>query len=304
MSLHSKREFLSAQLGASKQMLEEAGEDPIMSLNLSQRIEELKSEIGLIPMSGKEARATLLFFGDPVQGSMGIDLKFSNEVLSSFQNIVMTDYADRWHGTVGLRGRRAGENESRLLLAALPRGSFGMELVQSERADLTSHENLAVTLSRVTCLLEAAAKGDEEFAQQLAETDSRVIRNVSHFLKTISDSKAGLKLESGSSRCTIYPDSARAAYERVSSTQADEEELQVSGFFQGVLLNDWRFNFLSDSNQVIKGKLDESLSKDDAVAFGELLDKRCEAFLTKRTISFRTGKITPRFTLTGLSPMQ
>ena len=50
--------------------------------------------------------------------------------------MVMADYADRWHGVVGSRGKRTGEANSRLLLTALPRGSFGLELTRAENDEL------------------------------------------------------------------------------------------------------------------------------------------------------------------------
>jgi hypothetical protein len=66
--------------------------------------------------------------GRPVYGSMGIDASFAGRMLEPFQSMVMADYADRWHGVLGSRGRRPGEAQAKLLLTGLPRGSFGLEL--------------------------------------------------------------------------------------------------------------------------------------------------------------------------------
>ena len=93
-----------------------------MSVALAERERELQEKIHALPLGNKEARTVLFFSGEPVQGSLGIDASFAGRVLEPFQNMVMADYADRWHGVVGSRGRRAGEAQSRLMLTGLPRG--------------------------------------------------------------------------------------------------------------------------------------------------------------------------------------
>ena len=125
MSTRSQREFLKVQLLETKRLLELVGDHPVMSVAYAEREAELEEQIAALPLGSREARTVLLFSGEPVQGSQGIDASFAGRVLEPFQSMVMADYADRWHGTVGSRGRRIGEGELRLLLTALPRGSFG-----------------------------------------------------------------------------------------------------------------------------------------------------------------------------------
>ena len=127
-----------------------------------------------MPLGSKEAKAVLFFSGGPVQGSIGIDASFTGRVLEPFQSMVMADYADRWHGTVGSRGRRFGEEDSRLLLTALPRGSFGLELSRAEQDELFTEDQLADTLAHVTKLVESSARSDEDFAAELDQTEPRV----------------------------------------------------------------------------------------------------------------------------------
>src|SRR5262245_62135756 len=132
MSTRAQREFLKVQLIETQRLKEMVKDHPLMALSLEEREKELIERIAALPFGSKEARTVLFFSGEPVHGSLGIDASFAGHVLEPFQSMVMADYADRWHGGVGSRGRRPGEAHSRLLLSGLPRGSFGLELTRSE----------------------------------------------------------------------------------------------------------------------------------------------------------------------------
>lgn len=266
-----------------------------------EREAELEAQIEAIPLGGKEARTILFFSGEPVQGSEGIDALFAGQVLEPFQSMVMADYADRFHGVVGSRGRRAGEADSRLLLTALPRGSFGLELTKADNDEIFEEEQLADTLAHVTRLVESAADSDEDFAVELNDTAPRVIQNLRAFLGVVSKAKAGLRLESGDSRCSMDPIRASEAFERVSATISNSEEVRIKGVFKGVLLESWRFDFLNEDGHKISGKVDDDLTADQAVELsGGFLNQRCIAVLEKTTVLFRNGRERTTYILKGL----
>ena len=160
MTARTNRDKLKAQLADTRRMRELAGDHPVMSIAFSEREVELEAQIEAIPLGAQEAKTVLYFSGDPVQGSEGIDAAFTGRILEPFQNMVMADYASRYHGVVGTRGRRSGEADSRLLLTALPRGSFGLELSKAENDEIFEEDQLADTLSHITNLVEAASESD------------------------------------------------------------------------------------------------------------------------------------------------
>ena len=194
MTTRAQREFLKVQLLDTQRLRELAGQHPLMSVALAERERELSGRIAALPLGNKEARTILFFSGEPVQGSMGIDASFAGRVLEPFQSMVMADYADRWHGVVGSRGRRHGEAQSRLLLTGLPRGSFGLELARADSDELFEEGQLADTLAHVTKLVESAGRSDEDFAAQLDETAPRVIQNLREFLEAAAQSPPDLFL--------------------------------------------------------------------------------------------------------------
>jgi hypothetical protein len=264
---------------------------PLMAPAFEEREKDLIAQIEALPLGDKEARAVLFFSGEPVQGSMGIDASFASGVLDPFQSMVMADYADRWHGVVGTRGPRVGQANSRLLLTALPRGSFGLELTRAESDELFEEDQLADTLAHVTKLVESAATSDEDFASELNETAPRVIQNLRSFLEVVSKGNAGLRMETGDYRCTMDPIRATEAYNRVAGTVTNTEEIKIKGVFKGVLLESWRFDFTNADGHKISGKIDENLTSDQVAKLsGEFFNQHCVAILDKTTVLFKNGR--------------
>ena len=302
MTTRSQREFLKVQHLELERLLQDVAQHPAMSLNLQQRKTEIEEKLAQLPVGNKEPRTVLFFSGDPVRGSLGIDASFAGRVLEPFQNMVMNQHACRWHGTLGSRGRRAGESESRLLLTGLPRGSFGLELTKAENNDLFEEDQLSETLAHVTRLIESASKSDEDFAIELDETSPRVVQNLRDFLKVVSEGNAGLRLETGDFRCSLNPLQASEAFTRVSDTKTTDATIHMPGTFRGLLLEDWRFNFVNEDGHKISGKLDDELSGDQAKELQQTyFDLPCIANLVKSTVLFKNGKERTTYTLKGLS---
>jgi hypothetical protein len=304
MTTRAQREFLKVQLLDTQRLRELAGGHPLMSVALAERERELTEKIAALPLGNKEARTILFFSGEPVQGSMGIDASFAGRVLEPFQSMVMADYADRWHGVVGSRGRRHGEAQSRLLLTGLPRGSFGLELARAESDELFEEDQLADTLAHVTRLVESAARSDEDFAAELDQTAPRVVQNLREFLEVVAKGKAGLRLESGDFRCSMNPVEANEAFNRVAGTITNEESIQLPGVFKGVLLEAWRFDFVTEERHSVGGKIDENLTEEEVIAMNrQFFNEHCLASLVKTTVLFKNGRVRTTYTLKGLDAL-
>lgn len=304
MTTRTQRESLKVQLLDTQRLLEVTGNHPLMSVALAERERELQARIDALPLGTKEARTVLFFSGEPVQGSIGIDASFAGRVLEPFQSMVMADYADRFHGVVGSRGRRSGESESRLLLTALPRGSFGLELTRADNDELFEEGQLADTLAHVTRLVEAAARSDEDFAAELDETAPRVIQNLREFLKVIANGKAGLRLESGDFRCAMNPVQANEAFTRVAGTITNDELVEIPGVFKGVLLESWRYDFVTIENHTAGGKIDENLTEEQVIALNrQFFNERCQASLLKTTVLFKNGRVRTTYVLKNIESL-
>jgi len=303
MTTRGQREFLKVQLLDTQRMLSLASGHPVMSAAFTERERDLKEQIEAIPLGSKESRAILFFTGEPVVGSLGIDAVFASRVIEPFQKMVMADYANRWHGKVGNRGRRHGEASSRLLLSGLPRGSFGLELTRAANDDLFVENELADTITHVTRLVDASVRSDEDFAAELDNAAPRVVQNLKSFLEVIAKGKAGLRLESGDLRSVMSPTQAADAFNRVSETTTHETTERVTGLLKGVLLESWEFNFSTDDGASIAGKIGQELSDEQVIEFGrKYFNDRCLATLEKTTVVFKNGRSRVSYKLANIEP--
>jgi hypothetical protein len=99
------------------------------------------------------------------------------------------------------------------------------------------------------------------------------------------------------------PLEANEAFNRVDATMTKEEQVKMPGVLKGILLESWRFDFLNDENHPIGGKIDESVTKDHAIALMEFFNKRCAASLVKTITIFRNGRVRTSYKLKGLAPL-
>jgi hypothetical protein len=170
--------------------------------------------------------------------------------------------------------------------------------------DLFEEGQLADTLAHVTRLVDAATRSDEDFAAELNETAPRAIQNLRTFLDVITKGRAGLRLESGDLRCEMSPSQASEAFSRVTETVTNEDTCEMPGIFKGVLLDSWKFDFVTDENQSIVGKIDDSLTEEQVVALNRrFFNERCLASLLKTTVQFKNGRVRTTYMLKNLETL-
>ncbi len=285
------REYIKVQLLETQRMLQLIGDHPLMSVSLRQKEKELLEQLNKIPVDQMDSKVVLLFNGNPVKGSMGIDASFAGKVIVPFQNMVTSEFAHRKLGKVGNRGQMNNKSESRLFLTALPRGSFGIELSKLESSDLFEENQMSDSLSYITKLVESSSKSDEDFASELEGATPRTIQGLKDFFKVVSDDHAGVSIESGSIRCELNPIEVKSAFDRVSGTVTTEDEKKVRGVLKGILLESWRFDFVDDSGNTITGRIDENLTEDQVSDYlTNYFNKNCKALFKEGKVLFKNGR--------------
>ena len=119
--------------------------------------------------------------------------------------------------------------------------------------------------------------------------------------RMFSEQLAAISLETGDSLSDMSPAQATAAYSRVAETTTSDETLTISGVLKGVLLESWKFNFAPDGDDVIEGRIDESLTQDQVIAFNlDFFNQQCRATLVKTSVVFRNGRVRTTYRLMGL----
>ena len=124
------REQLQAELAGLHALLHSAPADPLATPLMRSRVEEIEEDLRELHTAAHRAEAEIFFVGGPAIGSEGIEITFASDILESYQNMVTNHYTAKVYGSPRRSGRRRKEDETRLYLTALPRGSFGFQLSQ------------------------------------------------------------------------------------------------------------------------------------------------------------------------------
>ncbi len=302
MTNREHRRFLKRQITESERLKGLAQNHPLMGPLLSQREDEMRGRLAQMPPGGKEPRTVLFFTGDPVFGSRGIDAQFASTVLVPFLEMVKSEYSAEKHGAVGERGPRKGEDEARLLLTGLPRGSFGLELSQPESDDLFAGEQLSEVLVRLTEVLSSAGKSDEEFVHALEAVSPRVYGRLPEFFRALSDHGANIRMQTGDLEFELDQESIAEAVERVSSVHTVETEIEVPGIFRGATLDTWKFDFRVDNGETLSGRLSSALEEGQVAKMNLLTNQPCVTRLKETKITTQGGAVRTRYELLDLEP--
>lgn len=282
-------------------MLNLVGNHPIMGMSFRERLEELQHQLDEIPADRKEATITLLFSGAPVHGSTGIDAQFLGKALLPFQKMVHADLVQRGYGKVGARGQIKNADDARLYITALPRGSFGVELSKLDDANNFDEDHVADSLVHISKLIQSSGASDEEFAANLDEVSQRTLNGLRQFLKIVAEDKAGVIIESGNIRSSLTDAEVQSAYNRVSETITKPSTARIKGVLKGILLESWKFDFLSENDEKISGSISRNLNEQQATQFmAQFFNQECIATFDKTTVYFKNGRIKDSYVLTNI----
>lgn len=130
---------------------------------------------------------------------------------------------------------------------------------------------------------------------------SHSISNHSQLLKGVVDDKAGFSIETGNARTALSNSDVLAAYQRVSETRTELQDVEISGTLKGILLESWKFDFLAETGETITGAIGPVLSEEEAAhIFSEFFNRKCTAMFQKTSVYLRRGRVKEIFVLLGV----
>jgi hypothetical protein len=291
MSVFWEIERIKAQILDTERMFELVGDHPLMSESLLDKINNLKEKLAGFSTDLIEPKIRLLFSGDAVKGSLGIKSKFVSKTIKPIQELIKTQTALVRFGAVGQRGKTKNSANSELYLTALPTGSFGVELSQLEHNDLFDEEDVSKAIKQVVELIDASTESDEKFEQAVENTPKRNLTSLKSFLKTVADANSILKMETGSFGVNISEQEIRDGYERVNSTDNEEDEIFVNGILRGFLLDSGKFEIITEEGNRITGIIYPEIPEEQLIEYDKkYLNKQCRIHLLVHKTTFITGR--------------
>ena len=299
-----QKEILTTDLIGLRELVDAMPDDPLAGPLAQSRIASMEEEIrrlAEVPSCTPEAE---MFFGPgPAIGSAGLDAKFASRILNSYQDIISNQFAATFHGALRRAGRRRGENDSRLYLTALPRGSFGLQLSQPHVEDFVAAQEVAKVMENVTNLVAAASQDDDAFATALEQFHPRVLTPLRTLLETIATAGSDCRMISGHREAALSKEKVAEAARRATDARTQFDELELEGVFDGLLLQSGKFEFEPVGQDIVCGWLAEDVTDDQAQNWGALTGKTAKAKLRITTVTTPNRQRRLAYELLSLEPL-
>lgn len=291
-SLIAEHRFLAERLAA---LPDAAG---LTRRSAQARLQQVDDLLAQIPAGVPRASVRLTFRGQPVLGSEGILADFGMKAVNAFSEAVAA-VAASLSAPLAAMGPIPNRDANQLLITGTAVGSFGFELQELpiNQADLLEPSAVGRALAHTqNLLLGTTAPDDELLADTAAELDQRAIDKVRTFVAVLRDHDATCALQFGSTTFRFNElAQVQTSLDRLSHDNLQEEQVVLSGQFEGVLPRRKSFEFRrADSGEVLTGKMAAAIQRPEIVN-AHLYETVSVQFV--RTV---VGRGRPRFVLTAL----
>ena len=199
----NQKEFLQTQVVDLRRLAEDAADDPILSMQLQERLQDADSQLKahttdgtLFPPETPQApRAAIFLKGAAVHGQESIRAGLAGEALQHYERMFIAQaiHDEREAArTAGRQRRSRGAAVPALLLTGTPRGSFGLEFTPELQEDESVPDVHRASLENVAeaIILAAATETPEDLSEQIP---TAVIQPLTRLFQTLARYNAELE---------------------------------------------------------------------------------------------------------------
>ena len=190
----------ASEIGQLERMLEEFSDDTsddtlIERIGLEQRLKKARGNLNGVPIPRRPRKVRVLFYGDPISGTSGIDANFGPQAVRMVSDTIRLATAG-FTGILRETGQVPRSELGQPTITGVATGSFGFELELPTSLDagqwLTFDGNPAEeALKKVKELLAMSAKGTgEEIAEIADEIHPRAVKKAAELLDFMRRRKA------------------------------------------------------------------------------------------------------------------
>lgn len=285
----AEREAILAEKAHVEALLgDQVSLDPLAQRSLASRLATLDQELAALgARTTTMATAELLFSGEPVVGTRGIEANFAAQSIEAFQTLVASIHASGRPGGLAPAGPIPLQHESRLFITDTPRGSFGFRLQQIEDTPGLFDTELKSALQKSIDLVSDSVDEGEELEDQLADTNERVLSNLKQFVETVARAGANVRMIVGVRDLPVENRRLRLAVDRLSRTRFVAREQDLRGVLEGILPEGRRFEFTdAGTGETLRGTMSPDIGhealREMAASFTQ---RHCTARLLVKEVS-------------------
>lgn len=303
MTSKLRRDEVSAERATVMALLDEANQvgDLFGARQFERRLRTINEQLDeMRRVQDRTASVALFFGGAKIFGSRGIEAAFAGEALERFQDLVSKRFARCEIGNLAARGPVPIRADSKLMVTAVTRGSFGFVLEEMGHQGEVLRTQMSDVVSDVVDFVSKVSDPVEDvFLEAIADVDARTLLSIREFFNTLSGAQATLRIVEGDREIALRRDDVQRGKERTEGLDISEEEsVQLNGLLLGLLPVNRRFEFRIEGDAVpISGKVSAEASRavEDLTLLGQHpVNRRWEAEFYVREVT-RQGAPPRRF---------
>ncbi len=295
---------IKSEIAEIKRILSEIPEENIIEkLSFQYRLEQVEEELRLFNINKLPEKISITFKGDPVHGIHGINADFAGKITDIFSEAFAAFVEVAKGIPLGSGGSIPEYDKHKLIITGTSVGSFGFELELPNPASTSTlpsiPEENPIQKARLMLekVLEKTFEGDDD---QLAESieciDQRALDKINDFFETLQSHNATFSLKTKSNYIVCSEiEQIKYASGRLKKENIIEDFIEISGCFRGFLPVKRDFEFRTEDNIELKGKVDKSVQDSEKI----------NTFLNKNVrVKFHTKKIgngKPRYVLVSMN---
>ncbi len=274
-------------------------ENVLERMGFEARLETARESIEGMKKQEFAKKAKLVFRGEPVSGSYGINAEFATKAVGKFVDAVTT-IAASVADNLKNRGRVPDKQKNQLFITGTAIGSFGFEfeVPQVEKKDLFPEpSDVEKALNKVQELFQLTVNGsDDQVAEIVDEIHPRAVKKAADFLDYIATQEAWCGMEFKGNTFRFHGiEQLRQSAVRLQEDNIHESDAEFSGEFQGVLPASRTFEFKLQNGDIIRGKIGAGIEDADVLNRAYL---HTEVDIQFHVIKVGDGK--PRYSLLSL----
>lgn len=231
-------------------------EDTLGRISFESRLNDIDNQLADIEADTDTlGSVALMFGGNPVAGSRSIDVGFSTQIISAFQDLVTKRIAHEEYGQLGSRGRVPLRSSTSLAITDLVRGSVGFVLEEDAQNFQVADSAVKIAIDDVTKVIASiAAENVDEFERAVESLDRRLLVSLRDFFRVLDDERATLRIIENDRDESLDSTSIVRGRLRIDETEiSDTESENVVGELLGLLPESKKFEMKLTNGEIIKG---------------------------------------------------
>jgi hypothetical protein len=258
---------IESEMATIQQLLDEGrGQDPLGDLSLRSRLEDLEAELQELQAREQlHASVALLFYGEPVHGSRGVDAEFAGKAIQNYQLALSKHMVSVAGGSLGARGPIPERKLSRMNITDVVHGSFGFFLEEDSDGTAEMFETaLHSSVKQISQILDGiAGSSDRGFEESIDKLDSRTFASIKSLFELMYRERASFKIIDDEEERSFDSIRVERAYGRVEQVDLTEEDITLTGTLLGIIPIARRFEFREEiTGTVLTGTVSPKLSAD------------------------------------------